>query len=111
DHAKGITEFVNVNVIALDDYLLDENVDIDRIGLIKIDVEGAESQVLDGMQRLLSKRGKKVPILCEILTDLDRANPIDGSRVIARLERCGYRCLNALDLRPFKSSKLNFEEN
>ena len=111
DHAKGITEFVNVNVIALDDYLLDENVDIDRIGLIKIDVEGAESQVLDGMQRVLSKRGKKVPILCEILTDLDRANPIDGSRVIARLERCGYRCLNAIDLRPFKSSKLNFEEN
>jgi FkbM family methyltransferase len=111
DHAKCITEFVNVNVIALDDYLLDQNVDIDRIGLIKIDVEGAESQVLDGMQRVLSKPGKKVPILCEILTDLDRTNPLNGRKTIARLERCGYRCVNAIDLRPFDSLKLNFEEN
>jgi len=111
DHARCITEFVDVDVVALDDYLLDRNVDIDRIGLIKIDVEGAESQVLDGMQRILSKPGRKVAILCEILTDLNRTNPLEGGRIITRLERCGYRCMNAINLRPFDDSKLNFEEN
>jgi len=111
DHAKCITDVVEVDVIAFDDYLLDRNIDIDRIGLIKIDVEGAESQVLDGMQRLLSKPGRKVPILCEILTDLNRTEPLDGSQIISRLEDFGYRCVNAIDMRPFDTSKLNFEEN
>lgn len=111
DHAKRITQFVNVDVIALDDYLLEQDVDVERIGLIKIDVEGAESQVLDGMRCLLSKQGKKIPILCEVLTDLDRTNPLDGRRVIDRLQDYGYRCVNAVDLRPLNPSKLNFEEN
>jgi hypothetical protein len=111
DHGRGITEFADVNVVALDDYLFEQNIDLDRIGLIKIDVEGAEFQVLEGMQRVLSKPGRKVPILCEILTDLDRTSPLEGSQTIARLERCGYRCVNAIDLRPFDTSKLNFEEN
>jgi hypothetical protein len=58
------------------------------------------------MQRLLSKPGRKVPILCEILTDLNRTEPLDGSQIISRLEDFGYRCVNAIDMRPFDTSKL-----
>ena len=111
DHAKGITENIDVSVIAFDDYIRSKSIDLDNIGLIKIDVEGFEDFVLHGMSRLLSKTGRKVPILCEILTDLTRKQPLDGRRTIARLEQFGYRCLNATNLKPIDRSNLGFEEN
>ena len=42
DHAKGITENIDVGVIAFDDYIRSKSIDLDNIGLIKIDVEGFE---------------------------------------------------------------------
>lgn len=111
DHDKALTETIDVEVIRFDDYLRDKEIDPDRIGLIKIDVEGFESAVFDGMQQLLSKPGRKVPILCEILTDLDRRDPLDGRKVIDRLQAVGYRCLDAADLRPIRRDALGFEEN
>lgn len=58
-------EFCNikssVDSIKLDDFLKDS---VDRVSLIKIDVEGAEQSVLGGMQNILSR---SVPdVLCEI---------------------------------------------
>jgi FkbM family methyltransferase len=111
DHDKELTETIDVDVISFDRYLRDKAIDPDRIGLIKIDVEGFESAVFDGMQELLSKPGRKVPILCEILTDLDRRDPLDGRRIIDRLQAIGYRCLDAADLRPIRRNALGFEEN
>jgi hypothetical protein len=63
------------------------------------------------MQQLLSKPGRKAPILCEILTDLDRRDPLDGRRIIDRLQAVGYRCLDAANLRPIRRDALGFEEN
>jgi FkbM family methyltransferase len=111
DHDKALTETIDVEVIRLDQYLCDRAIDPERIGLIKIDVEGFESAVFDGMQELLSKTGRKVPILCEILTDLERRDPLDGRRIIDRLQAIGYRCLDAADLRPVRRDALGFEEN
>jgi FkbM family methyltransferase len=111
DHARELTETINVNVILFDDYVRDKVIDLDRIGLIKIDVEGFESAVLDGMKNILSKSGRKVPILCEITTDLRRVQPLDGRQIITRLEDHGYRCLNANDLRPVDRTTLGFQEN
>jgi FkbM family methyltransferase len=111
DHASALTDSITVNVIAFDDYVRDLKIDLDRVGLIKIDVEGFETEVFDGMPSVLAKRGKKVPILCEILTDLDRPEPLDGRRIIERLEDCGYRCLDATHLRPIDRDALGFEEN
>jgi FkbM family methyltransferase len=111
DHARELTDTITVDVIAFDDYVNAREIDLDRIGLIKIDVEGFEADVFDGMQGVLDKPGRKVPILCEILTDLNRPYPLDGRRIIQRLEDCGYRCLDATHLRPIKRDGLGFEEN
>jgi FkbM family methyltransferase len=111
DHARELTEQIAVQVIPFDAYVRQHNLDLDRIGLIKIDVEGFESAVFDGMQDVLAKEGRKVPILCEILTDRARAEPLDGRLIIERLEACGYRCLDATHLRPVNRDALGFEEN
>jgi FkbM family methyltransferase len=111
DHAKALTEIIEVRVIRFDDYLKQQSIDLDRIGLIKIDVEGFESAVFDGMESVLNKPGRKVPILCEILTDRGRSEPLDGAAIIARLESRGYRCLNATNLKPIDRTALGYEEN
>ena len=111
NHAERLTKMQEVDVVAFDEYVTQHAIDTSRIGLIKIDVEGFEAAVLDGMPQLLNKRGKKVPILCEILTDRERANPLDGAAIIRSLERKGYRCSNATNLKPIDPESLGFEEN
>ena len=111
DHARELTEVIDVQVVPFDAYVRQRDLDLDRIGLVKIDVEGFESAVFDGMQDLLTKKGRKVPILCEILTDRTRAEPLDGRVIIERLEACGYQCLDATHLRPINRDALGFEEN
>lgn len=111
DHARELTETIAVEVIPFDAYVRQHDLDLDRIGLIKIDVEGFESTVFDGMQDVLAKSGRKVPILCEVLTDRTRAVPLDGRVIIERLETCGYRCLDATHLRPIDRDAMGFEEN
>lgn len=111
DHARELTENISVGVIALDDYVRERKIDLDRVSLIKIDVEGFESAVFDGMQAVLAKDGRKVPLLCEILTDLNRSQPLDGRLIIERLEDYGYRCLDATHLRRINRRALGFEEN
>jgi FkbM family methyltransferase len=111
DHVHELTENITVEVIAFDNYARERKIDLDRVGLIKIDVEGFEAEVFDGMQGVLAKSGHKIPILCEVLTDLDRPEPLDGRRIIERLEDCGYRCLDATHLRPINRDTLGFEEN
>jgi FkbM family methyltransferase len=58
-----MTETV-VDAITFDDYA--ERVGIDRIDVIKLDVEGGEYKVLAGMHRTLARLQKKPVILCEI---------------------------------------------
>jgi FkbM family methyltransferase len=111
DHAKALTEDITVEVIRFDDYVADKGLDLDRVGLIKIDVEGFESAVFDGMRKTLEKPGRRVPILCEILTDRARPEPLDGAAIVTRLERYGYRCLDAASLKPIDKDALGFEEN
>jgi FkbM family methyltransferase len=111
DHDARLTETIEVRVATLDDYIANNHIDLDRIGLIKIDVEGYESFCFDGMQRLLNKSGRKVPILCEVLTDTARHEKLDGSKVVRRMEAHGYRCLDATTLRPIKIDEMQFEEN
>jgi FkbM family methyltransferase len=110
-HVAELTESIDVDIIALDDYIRLKSLDPERIGLIKIDVEGYEETVLKGMTQLLSKAGRKVPILCEILTDLTRLKPLNGREIVTRLEHFGYRCLNATNLKPIETADLPFEEN
>jgi FkbM family methyltransferase len=111
DYARDLTESIHVGIISLDEYVDIHQVDLNKVGLIKIDAEGFEKHVLNGMANVLAKPGPKIPILCEILTDLNRAEPLDGSATILQLEQSGYRCLNATSLKPIDRTKLRFEEN
>jgi FkbM family methyltransferase len=110
-HAERLTKVQDVEVIPFDEYLAEHSIDVNRVGLIKVDVEGFEAAVFEGMSQLLNNTGRKVPILCELLTDRERLNPLDGGAIIRRLEQLGYRCLNATDLRPIDPHSLGFEEN
>lgn len=111
DHARELVETIQVPVTTFDAYAARMNLDLDRIGLIKIDVEGFESFVFDGMAQALAKPGAKIPILCEVLTDTARSPHLDGPAIVRRLEGHGYRCLDATTLAPIDLSSMSFEEN
>ena len=111
DHAAALTTSIEVPVTSFDIYARNTGLNIERIGLIKIDVEGFESYVFDGMKNLLEKPGRKVPILCEILTDPGRHDKLDGRKIIARLRDHGYRVLDTTTLKPIDPNRLAYEEN
>jgi FkbM family methyltransferase len=61
---KGIERAVKC--IRLDSYWLDSGQPIERIALVKIDVEGYEFSVLKGMEGLLSQDNFRAAIVCEV---------------------------------------------
>jgi FkbM family methyltransferase len=111
DHQRDLVTNIEVRVTTLDDYLAKNAIDLDRIGLIKIDVEGYESFCLDGMKSVLEKPGRRVPLLCEILTDPKRHELLDGRRIVERLRGYGYTVLDVTTNAPIDLENLNFEEN
>jgi FkbM family methyltransferase len=111
DHGADLIETIDVEIVRFDDHAVETGLDLDRVGLIKIDVEGYESYCLDGMRSVLNHPGRRIPILCEVLTDPARDPLLDGARIVARLEAHGYRCLDATTLRPIDPAGLMFEEN
>lgn len=79
---------VTVTSIALDDFLSSESIDPADLSLIKIDVEGSESLVLDGMPFTL-KRGHAVIIMEIVAARLERQG--SSPRALCdRLNRVGY---------------------
>ncbi|MBN9000194.1 MAG: FkbM family methyltransferase [Rhizobiales bacterium] len=111
DHEAGLTETIDVEVSTFDAYAEANDLDLDRIGLIKLDVEGYESFCFDGMRSVLEKPGKRIPILCEVLTDPARHEKLDGPRIVDRLRAAGYRCLDAASMKPIDPERMAFEEN
>jgi FkbM family methyltransferase len=111
DHEASLTETIEVPITTFDDYAAETKLDLDRIGLIKLDVEGYESYCFDGMRSVLERKGRKVPILCEVLTDPARHEKLNGPKIVERLEAAGYRCLDATTLRPIDRRHMQFEEN
>jgi FkbM family methyltransferase len=111
DHASELTDTIRVSVLTLDNYLADKAIAPDKIGLIKIDVEGYESFCLDGMESLLRTSRRKVPILCEVLTDTDRHKLLDARRIVSRMRDHGYEVLDATTLAPIDVQTIGHEEN
>ena len=57
---------VQVPVVAIDDLLATSAAPVDRI-VLKIDVEGYERLVLDGMERTLRRAGRRPDVIMEFL--------------------------------------------
>jgi hypothetical protein len=77
-----------VPVVRLDDYL--ERHGIERVGFVKMDVEGAELEVLKGAKRFFERTPRPV-ILCEV--DDYRTRPWDypARAIIEFLGRLNYQ--------------------
>jgi len=61
-----------------------------QVDLVKIDVEGAEDAVLEGMRHGLSARRYRALVL-ELHPDLLRAKRVDPASCVARMREHGYR--------------------
>lgn len=64
--APGGKDVVQISTRGVDEFLAEQAVAPTAVGLVKIDVEGHELEVLRGMRGLL-ERASGLPILCEIL--------------------------------------------
>lgn len=84
----GSTGTLRVSCLALDRYLVERR--IEDVGVIKLDVEGAEMAALRGMARLLENRWKPT-LVVEVHPDLLRTSGSDARDVLALLETSGYR--------------------
>ncbi len=58
-------EITKIETISIDEFILENHIDINMIKLIKIDVEWHELQVLKWMKNLLHKN-KNIKIICEV---------------------------------------------
>ncbi len=111
DHERSLTDTIEVKVVTFDQYVGDTSLDLDRVGLVKIDVEGYESYCFDGMGAVLGRARGKIPILCEVLNDPARHEKLNGPNIVRRLEALGYICLDATSLKPIDVARMRFEEN
>lgn len=61
---------VVVQAVSIDDFIDKKRIDTDRVRVVKIDVEGAEGDVLEGMQQFL-KEGSSCTIVVEVHGEAD----------------------------------------
>jgi FkbM family methyltransferase len=92
---------IAVEAVVLDKYADQHN--IERIDLLKVDVEGAEERVLTGATGLFG-RGAVDTVLVEVADTTLGAGGARAHRLVHLLERHGLRTLAILDgeLRPFR---------
>lgn len=93
--APEITRSQEVRATRLDSYI--ESRRIERVSLIKIDVEGYEFPVLKGFERYLRRKWQRPPVICEIAP---RAYPLMKTSVgdLARyMDGFGYSAVDLAD--------------
>ena len=77
----------NVQSVTLDSYC--KKLNIDKIDIVKIDVEGHELKVLEGMGQLL-KNGRVVNIFLEINDNALNCSNVTAENIVTYLESFGY---------------------
>jgi len=76
----------NVELLTLD------SLNLDRVDMIKIDVEGAEAKAMQGAERLLARH--RPIILSELhAVQLPVVSAVNCSEYVQQMEQRGYRCL------------------
>jgi FkbM family methyltransferase len=84
--SKERTSTVTVDAISLDEYLEDHSGEVD---LVKIDTEGAEGIILDGMRETLD-RHPLMSIILEFTPELLRQTGYDPNALLLRFLNSGY---------------------
>jgi FkbM family methyltransferase len=105
------TQTVLVDVNSLDDYL--EKAEIGRVDFVKLDVEGAEREVLLGAQRLLSVALRPV-ILAEVQDIRTEPWGYPAREILQILDRAGYDWFRILDdcrLAPIEIHDKHYDAN
>lgn len=93
---------IQIKAVTFDDYA--DAVGINEIDVIKIDVEGAEYLVLEGMKRTLARLNKKPVILCEIGWGCNSHPEWEREKAIFEwlfengYERCDYNVTSTSDV-------------
>ncbi|PZN14008.1 MAG: hypothetical protein DIU63_13140 [Proteobacteria bacterium] len=77
--AKCATDAVTVAALSLDEILAQQGISVDEVGLVKIDVEGHELAVLEGMREL---REARVPIMVELTVDRDGSDRLQRFKAL-----------------------------
>ncbi len=105
-----IDSTIEVPVIRLDSYL--EEHQIEQIALIKIDAEGFELPILEGLRNYFEKSCHRPAIICEIAP---RAYPLMGrsvSELAAFMARFGYSARDLADgVTPVDLAAINYVED
>lgn len=99
-------EVINVHVGTFDDYAEWALLDPDRIGLIRIDVDGFELEVLAGMAAVLHRPRRRTAILVTVHTNPERNALLDGRLLTTQMEGAGYVALDAHTLKRVKADAL-----
>ncbi len=87
-----------VKVIRLDHYLIERKDSIGNIGLIKIDTEGYESKVLQGLENFFEAHRKKLPpVLCEVTPRVHALLGTSLSGMADYMKGCGFRAVSLFD--------------
>lgn len=97
---------VDVHVGTFDDYADWALLDPDRIGLVRIDVDGFEASVLSGMMSIIDRPRRRTAILATVHTDVARHPLLDGGALLSRMENFGYVPLDAHTLKRVKAQSL-----
>jgi FkbM family methyltransferase len=97
---NGKLKSIQVNTITLDEYLTEKK--LTKINLIKIDVEGAEMQVLKGADKTLNKYSPD--ILIEVVNDTLQKNNFSKKELFSYLKEKKYNAYipTASGLLPYK---------
>jgi len=80
-------DVVTVNLVSLDEFLVDEG--WPKVDLIKMDVEGAEMDALEGMSRLF-KESSKLKLVMEFNPVLLRSASVDPLEFLAKPVELGF---------------------
>lgn len=93
EFSKPSDRVAQITTKRLDDYLLDKQ--ITNIGLIKIDVEGYEYFVLDGLRRFWELTDERPPIVCEIMHyAYQQVDALSLESLQALMQSYGYAAYN-----------------
>jgi FkbM family methyltransferase len=97
-------ESIDVNSVTIDEYFKEND---ELINFIKLDSEGSEVKIINGMKQFLS-RNKKLVMMTEFFPFLIKKSGDEPNQYLKSLEKSGFSLYNILDKNE-KTNKINSE--